>query len=139
MSSRSEPGAAHDEAAEGRFGVAGESPEGAVSVRSPSREDVFRTVFGLGEGDVRTYDAVADAPGSTTSELADRLGRDRSNVNRSLNRLRETGLVSRDRRLLDEGGHVYQYYAAPTEASEDLVAGAIERWRSEAVDATASE
>lgn len=109
--------------------------DGELAVTDPSRDEVLRTVFGLGRHDVRTYDAVADAPGSTTRELAGRLDRDRSNVNRSLNRLRDVGLVTRGRRLLDAGGHVYQYYAAPDGTSEDVVAQAVDRWRSAAVEA----
>ena len=120
----------------GQRGARADEPE--LAVKAPDREEVFRTVFGLGEQDVRTYDAVVEVTGATTSELADHLDRDRSNVNRSLKRLRETGLVTRGRRLLDEGGHVYQYYVAD-DASEDLVARAIDRWRSAALDAVASE
>jgi predicted transcriptional regulator len=120
----------------GRRGANADETE--LSIKSPTREEVFRTVFDLGEQDVRTYDAVVDVTGATTSELSDRLDRDRSNVNRSLKRLRETGLVTRGRRLLDDGGHVYQYYA-DNETSEDPVADAVDRWRSAAVDAVASE
>ncbi|TKX87718.1 TrmB family transcriptional regulator [Halorubrum sp. SS5] len=116
----------------------GRTDEPELAVKAPDREEVFQTVFGLGEQDVRTYDAVVEVTGATTSELADRLDRDRSNVNRSLKRLRETRLVTRGRRLLDEGGHVYQYYVND-EASEDLVARAVDRWRSAALDAVASE
>jgi len=115
-----------------------EPDETELSVKRPTRKEVFRTVFDLGKQDVRTYDAVVEVAGATTSELSDRLDRDRSNVNRSLKRLRETGLVTRGRRLLDEGGHVYQYYV-DDEMSEDPIAHAIDRWRSAALDAVASE
>ena len=141
MSSRSDSGAAAtaDGRAEERIGGREEPVDGDdVSVSTPSREEVLRTVFGLGGHDVRTYDAVVAFTGATTSELADRLDRDRSNVNRSLNRLRESGLVTRGRRLLDEGGHVYQYYAVDG-ASEAVVTRAIDRWRSAALDAVGSE
>lgn len=140
MSSRFESGAGAtpDRSSERRFGGRSERDDG-VSVAEPSREEVLRTVFGLGGHDVRTYDAVVEVPGSTTHELADHLDRDRSNVNRSLNRLREAGLVTRDRRLLDAGGHVYQYSAASAEAAEDLLARAVERWRSIALDVVGSE
>lgn len=70
--------------------------------------------------------------------MVDCLDRDRSNVNRSLNRLRETGSVTRGRRIIDEGGHVHQYYALD-EASETVVARAIDRWRSAALNAVGSE
>lgn len=126
----------HAERGIGRRGAEANEPE--LSVKSPTREEVFQTVFDLGEQDVHTYDAVVEVTGATTSELSDRLDRDRSNVNRSLKRLRETGLVTRGRRLLDEGGHVYQYYVN-NETSEDPVSHAIDRWRSAALDAVAPE
>lgn len=122
-----------------------------LDVAEPTIDDVFRVVFGLGDIDVRTYETVEQDPGATTSELAARLDRDRSNVNRSLNRLRDAGLVTRGRQLLDGGGHVYQYYvtsghaqndvtAAPTAdgaetAPSDVLVEAIERWRSAAIEA----
>lgn len=110
-----------------------------ISVAEPSRDEVLQTVFGLGGHDVRTYDAVIGAPGSTTQELARRLDRDRSNVNRSLNRLLEAGLLTRGRRLLDTGGHVYQYSARGEGVAEDAIARAVDRWRSVALDAIGGE
>ena len=142
MSSRSESGAgaASSEPSGRRFGGRGDrSDDTDPSVRTPSREDVLRTVFGLGTVDVRTYDAVVEAPGSTTTELADQVDRDRSNVNRSLTRLREAGLATRTRRLLDDGGHVYQYYATADETTGGIIAQAVDRWRSAALDAVVSE
>lgn len=142
MSSRSEPDVEghSDNPSAHRVDVPGGGADAAtVRVAELSREDVLRTVFDLGCHDIRTYDAVIEAPGSTTRELAEHLDRDRSNVNRSLNRLRDVGLMMRNRRLLDEGGHVYQYSAVSAESSEDLISRAIDRWRSVALDAMASE
>lgn len=116
-----------------------ERDDDGLVVAEPSREAVLRTVFGLGGHDVRTYDAVVESPVSTTRELANHLDRDRSNVNRSLNRLREAGLVTRNRRLLDGGGHVYQYSTVSGESTDDVVARAVDRWRSAAIDAVTSE
>lgn len=140
MSSRtdSQTGPFADGRAERGVGRRGaNADDGVPPVETPTRKEVLQTVFGLGDQDVRTYDAVVQVRGATTSELADHIDRDRSNVNRSLNRLRESGLVTRGRRLLDEGGHVYQYYAVD-EGSDALVARAIERWRSAALDAIES-
>ena len=140
MSSRtgSRTGPPADQRAERSVGRREASQDDSMpSVQTPTRKEVLQTVFGLGDQDVRTYDAVVGVRGATTSELADHLGRDRSNVNRSLNRLRETGLITRGRRLLDEGGHVYQYYPVD-EASDDLVERAVDRWRAAALDAIGS-
>ena len=94
----------------------------------PSFEDVMACVFGVQAHEVRTYEALLDTPESTVEELAAELDRDRSNVNRSLSTLREKGLASRRRRLLDGGGHVYQYSATPREEAADLMHQTLDEW-----------
>jgi predicted transcriptional regulator len=56
------------------------------------------------------------------------LDRDRSNVNRSLSTLREKGLASRERRLLDGGGHVYQYSPTPLDEARELMHETLDAW-----------
>jgi len=94
----------------------------------PGLEDVMACVFGLQRHEVRTYLALLERPGSTVEELAAALDRDRSNVNRSLTTLREKELASRQRRLLDGGGHVYQYSATPLDEARDLMHETLDAW-----------
>lgn len=94
----------------------------------PSFEDVLTCVFGVQHHEARTYLTLLDNPGSTVAELAERLDRDRSNVNRSLSTLREKGLADRERRLLDSGGHVYQYTATPLEEARELMHETLDEW-----------
>jgi len=82
-------------------------------VEEPGFGDILRCVFGLHERDVETYLALADRDGVAPQPLADDLDRNRSNVARSLRRLREKGVASRRREILDGGGEVYCYEAAP--------------------------
>lgn len=93
----------------------------------PTFEEVLSCVFGVQRHESRTYLALLDNPGSTVSELVDVVDRDRSNVNRSLSTLREKGLASRERRLLDGGGHVYQYTANPARRGQRVDASAAGR------------
>jgi len=94
----------------------------------PSLDEVMACVFSIQTHEVRTYEALLDHPGSTVEELADVLDRDRSNVNRSLSTLREKGLADRRRRLLDGGGHVYQYSATPLEEARELMHETLDEW-----------
>lgn len=94
----------------------------------PGLEDVMACVFGIQEHEVRTYRVLLANPGSTVEELAAELDRDRSNVNRSLSTLRDKGLASRRRRLLDGGGHVYQYTATPLDEARDLLHETLDEW-----------
>lgn len=94
----------------------------------PNFEDVLSCVFGIQRHESRTYLALRENPGSTVSELADIVDRDRSNVNRSLSTLREKNLAERERRLLDGGGHVYQYTATPLDEAKELMHETLDEW-----------
>lgn len=94
----------------------------------PGLTEVMACVFGIQEHEVRTYRALLANPASTVEELAQELERDRSNVNRSLSTLRAKGLASRERRLLDGGGHVYQYSATPLDEARELMHATLDEW-----------
>ena len=102
--------------------------EDLVGDVSPPFDHVLSCVFGIQDHESRTYLTLVDHPGSTVSELADVLERDRSNVTRSLSTLREKGLVDRHRRLLDSGGYVYQYTAIPVSDAKDRLHAALDAW-----------
>lgn len=94
----------------------------------PDLVDVMTCVFGIQPHEARTYEVLLSHPASTVEELAAVLDRDRSNVNRSLSTLREKGLAGRERRLLDGGGHVYQYSPTPLPEARDLMHETLDAW-----------
>ncbi len=102
--------------------------EDLVGDVSPPFGHVLSCVFGIQDHESRTYLTLIEYPGSTVAELADVLDRDRSNVNRSLSTLREKGLVTRRRRLLDSGGYVYQYTAVPVPEAKVMLHEALDEW-----------
>jgi predicted transcriptional regulator len=95
---------------------------------NPPFETVMSCVFGIEDHETRAYLALCDRPGCTVEELATTLERDRSTVNRSLSTLHERGLVRRDRRLLDGGGHIYQYTAIALPEAKELLHEALDVW-----------
>ncbi len=94
----------------------------------PGFEEVLTCVFGIQSHEARTYQTLLEQPGSTVEELAAELDRDRSNVNRSLSTLREKELASRERRLLDGGGHVYQYSPTALPEARELMHETLDAW-----------
>ena len=94
----------------------------------PGFEDVLACVFNMQDIEVRTYLKLLEEPNTTVAGLAERLNRDRSNVNRSLSTLREKGLATRRRELLDSGGHVYQYTATPVSEERELMHETLDEW-----------
>ena len=99
-----------------------------MATDDPDLAEVMACVFGVQSHEVRTYRTLLDTPGSTVEELAAALERDRSNVNRSLSTLREKGLAERERRLLDGGGHVYQYAPTPLPEARELMHETLDAW-----------
>jgi predicted transcriptional regulator len=100
----------------------------------PGFREVLACVFDVQEHEARAYLALLEHPGSTVAELAEELDRDRSNVNRSLTTLLELGLASRERRLLDPGGYVYQYTATPLAEAQAMLHEALEEWTEQVHD-----
>ncbi len=94
----------------------------------PDFEAVMSCVFSIHEHETRTYLSLLERPSSTVEELADALDRDRSNVNRSLSTLLDAGLATRERRLLDPGGYVYQYTATPLPEAKRTLHEALDTW-----------
>ncbi|MWG34328.1 helix-turn-helix domain-containing protein [Halomarina oriensis] len=95
---------------------------------APPFAEVLACVFGIQRHESETYLTLLDNPGTTVAELAEVVERDRSNVNRSLSTLREKGLAERRRRLLDGGGHVYQYTATPLDEAKVLMHETLDEW-----------
>lgn len=107
-----------------------DSPDMAelVETDEPSFKHILSCVFGIQDHESRTYLMLLDNPGSTVAELAEELDRDRSNVNRSLTTLLEKNLVTRQRRLLDPGGYVYQYTAVDLPEAKEMLHVALDEW-----------
>ncbi len=110
----------------------------ALGEFAPTMADVMEAVYDLGPAKREAFQALRANPGSTTRELSEVLSRDRSNVNRSLTALMETGLVTRRRRLLREGGYVYQYTPRSPVEIEVLLQTVLTKW-SEAASERVSE
>lgn len=99
-----------------------------MRIDDPEFDRVLECVFGIHAHERRTYFALLEIPGSTVTELADELDRDRSSVNRSLSTLSEKKLIERDRKILDGGGYVYQYFPTPIPDAKDLMHDTVDQW-----------
>lgn len=100
----------------------------------PTLGELLETVFDLRRRHVEVYCALLDHQGCTVEQLSSVVDLDRSNVQRHLNALRERGLVHRWRRVLDSGGHFYQYAARPPNETRELMQEAFDDWAERARD-----
>lgn len=102
--------------------------EDLMLMDDPDFDRVMECVFGIRKHESRVYFTLIEFPGSTVSELADDLDRDRSNINRSLGTLHEKQLIERQRRLLEGGGYVYQYFAHPLPVIKERLHHGVDEW-----------
>jgi len=85
-----------------------------AAVPEPSLEKLLRTVFEMSGAELDICLCVMAGGEQTVRELAERTDYDRSVAARHLNHLAELGVLTKRRRLLKKGGHVYVY--APNSA-----------------------
>ena len=94
----------------------------------PGFDEVMRCVFDIQDHETQTYLALRERHESTVAELAAVLGKDRSSVNRSLTKLLGKGLATREHRLLEAGGYVYQYRAVALAEARRRMHEALAEW-----------
>lgn len=115
-------------------GAPGDDDHGTALAGEPSLTEVLRVVFDVGVGEREAYVALVRQQSKSAGDLAEDLDRDRSNVNRYLNNLYQKDLVTRRRRILQSGGHVYEYCARSPDAVRDLLLAGLEAWTDAASD-----
>ena len=71
-------------------------------------EDLMRCILGLREIEIRIYFELLDMKEATVLELAERVGRDRTTVQKALRSLMNCGLVEREK-ITEKSGFKYVY------------------------------
>lgn len=95
------------------------------SFNKPS--DLLCCAFGLRNSEIDTYFSLISGP-KTVEQITDLIGKDRSTVQRVLNKLHKKNLVERDTHLIERGGYYYEYSAKSTEEVRDEILAQLEKW-----------
>ena len=86
------------------------------------KEDLLCCAFGLRNSEITIYLYLIDGP-KTVEEIAVVVEKDRSTVQRTLNRLHKKDLVERRTQSIERGGYYYEYIAKSTgEVREEILA-----------------
>jgi predicted transcriptional regulator len=99
----------------------------------PNLRETICFFFDLGPSDFEVYTLVLDHQQSTSRELAETLGNDRSLINKRLSTLREADLVNRETHPLSDGGYEYRYRGQPLPETVEELNDEIEAWSDETV------
>lgn len=111
-----------------RVGRATQTGGSGTFEEEPSLGEVLNYVFGIGVRERTLYAVLLENGPSTVRELVTALEWQRSRGSRGLKRLHKRGLVTRRRRIISSGGHVYEYTALPPERVTQLLCAGFEEW-----------
>ncbi len=89
--------------------------------------DIIKCALGIRELEVKTYFTLLGGP-MQVQEIADKLQRNRSTVQRSLTNLISKGLATRRTKSIVRGGYYYEYEAAPASEVKKMVRAALDQW-----------
>ncbi|TQQ79818.1 ArsR family transcriptional regulator [Halonotius terrestris] len=98
------------------------------AVAKPDLEALLRDVFQMSDTELEVCLCVMEGGTMTVKELAERIDYDRSVISRHLNHLAELGVVEKQRRLIEQGGHVYVYQPVPPETVHERLTAAFVTW-----------
>lgn len=102
--------------------------EPVAAVSEPELEDLLCGVFGMSTTELDICLSVMESGTTTVNELSGRIDRDRSVVARHLNHLAALGVVEKQRRLIEAGGHVYVYRSVEPELVRQRLTAAFGTW-----------
>ena len=90
--------------------------------------DVCKCLFKIGDHEFELYRLLVKKP-RRVEELAEKLGKDRSTVQRCLNKLVNCGMIKREQVVIKEGGgRYYVYQGMPPEELMPWLNACLERW-----------
>ncbi|NHI83747.1 MAG: MarR family transcriptional regulator [Candidatus Thorarchaeota archaeon] len=89
--------------------------------------DLLCCAFGLRSTEIDALFSLMSGP-LTVKEIASKVGRDRSTVQRVLKKLCQKGLVEQEERTFDRGGYYYVYSAVSSTEVRDQVLAQLEEW-----------
>lgn len=104
-----------------------DSMVGLFSKSFDKEEDLLCCAFGLRDSEITVYLYLIDSP-KTVEEIAVVVDKDRSTVQRVLNRLYKKDLVERRTQSIERGGYYYEYVAKSTEKVREEILAQLDDW-----------
>ena len=92
--------------------------------------DLLRCMYNLSDMDMEALRLLLAEGPFKAEDLAERLGRDRSTVNRSLQKMVSCQVISQETRSLERGGDFHVYAAVPKDVLKERLEHCIHEWHS---------
>jgi predicted transcriptional regulator len=98
-------------------------------------KDIVQCAYNLNDLEVEVYKLSARSGPLRADELAELMGKERSTVYRSLQKLVSCGMCVRDTRSLEKGGYYHIYSAIPNNVLKTRLESCIDEWNNRIRDA----
>lgn len=92
--------------------------------------DLLRCMYNLSDMDLEALRLLMSEGPFKAEDLAERLGRDRSTIYRSLQKMVSCQVISKETRSLERGGYYHVYAAVPRDVLKDRLDHCIQEWHS---------
>ena len=89
--------------------------------------DLLCCAFGLRNSEIDTYFSLISGP-KTVEQISELIEKDRSTVQRVLNKLHKKNLVERTTHYIERGGYFYEYSAKSTEEVRKEILAQLDEW-----------
>ena len=99
-----------------------------INMPNITADALLRCALGIRVTEIETYCMLLDETPLAVQEVAQRLGKSRSNVQRLLQNLVEKGLAIRQEELMGLGGYKYYYSAVSPEKMKEAICVRLEKW-----------
>jgi predicted transcriptional regulator len=99
-----------------------------MAASAESCTDLLRCMYNLTDMDMEVLRLLLKDGPARAEDLADRLGRDRSTVYRSLQKMVSCQVVSKETRSLERGGYYHVYTSAPRDLLKERLSHCLEEW-----------
>ncbi len=90
--------------------------------------DLLKCMYNLSDLDMDVLRLLLNEGPAKAEDLADRLGRDRSTVYRSLQKMVSCQVVTKETRSLERGGYYHVYTSVPRDLLRERLSHCIEEW-----------
>ena len=91
-------------------------------------EDVMKCFFNLNEFEIMLFLRLVKEGPQRPDDLAKTVGKDRTTVYRSLQKLLSCGICFRDTKTIERGGYYHVYKAISPELVKEKIQNCIEQW-----------
>jgi len=97
-------------------------------MNAPTCEDLVQCAFSLSEFEITIYRKLVEVGPSRADEIAEEIGRDRSTVYRSLQKLMSCGMVFRETRSIERGGYYHVYIPISKQMMKEKLERCVDEW-----------